>query len=246
MPKPVKPDRRWEWFEDDEEIRLLENGKRGILAVVFGRFTIIALLVLLEFALIILAAHYLGEYSSAFYLLSRLLSVGVIFYLINTSGTPTTKITWIVLIFAVPALGLTLYLIVRLDFGHRAIKSRLQTIIADTAPLCPLNLELMDRLRTDEPGLRGLAAYAYRTASGMVYENNAVRYLPSGEAKFEALLEELRGLGLVLRRELRDLPPNLLRGLLVRGGNLLGVCGLLLVGVLVDVVRHSVHLRKRA
>ena len=191
MPKPVKPDRRWEWFEDDEEIRLLENGKRGILAVVFGRFTIIALLVLLEFALIILAAHYLGEYSSAFYLLSRLLSVGVIFYLINTSGTPTTKITWIVLIFAVPALGLTLYLIVRLDFGHRAIKSRLQTIIADTAPLCPLNLELMDRLRTDEPGLRGLAAYAYRTASGMVYENNAVRYLPSGEAKFEALLEEL-------------------------------------------------------
>ena len=25
----------------------------------------------------------------------------------------------------------------------------------------------------------------------MVYENNAVRYLPSGEAKFEALLEEL-------------------------------------------------------
>ena len=183
--------RRWDWFEDDEEIRLLQNGKRGILAVVFGRFTIIALLVLLEFAIIILAAHRLGEYSSAFYLLSRLLSVGVIIYLINTSGNPTQKITWIVLIFAVPALGLTLYLMVRLDFGHRAIKSRLQAVIAETAPLCPQNTALMEKLRTDAPGLRGLAGYAFRTASGNVYENNAVRYLPSGEAKFEALLHAL-------------------------------------------------------
>ena len=186
-----KADRRWDWFEDEQEIRLLQNGKRGILAVVFGRATIVALLVLLEFAIIILAAHRLGEYSSAFYLFSRLLSVGVIIYLINTSGNPTYKITWIVLIFAVPALGLTLYVIVRLDVGHRAIKSRLQTVIAETAPLCPPNLELMDRLRTDAPDMRGLAAYAYRTASGNVYAGNAVRYLPSGEAKFEALLTEL-------------------------------------------------------
>ena len=190
--KPGKQsDRRWDWFEDDEEIRLLQNGKRGVLAIVFGRATIILLLVLLEFGLIILAAHSLGEYSSAFYLLSRLLSVAVIFYLINTSGNPTQKITWIVLIFAVPAVGLTLYLLVRLDLGHRAIKSRLQTIIADTAPLCPQNTELMKKLRTDAPGLRGLAAYAFRTASGSVYENNAVRYYPSGEAKFEALLADL-------------------------------------------------------
>ena len=188
-PKLEKRDRHW--FEDEHEIRLLQNGKRGVLAIVFGRATIVALLVLLEFALIILAAHSLGEYSSAFYLLSRLLSVGVIFYLINTSGNPTQKITWIVLIFAVPAVGLTLYLLVRLDLGHRAIKSRLQTIIAETAPLCPQNVELMGKLRTDAPDMRGLAAYAYRTASGNVYENNVVRYFSSGETKFEALLKEL-------------------------------------------------------
>lgn len=181
----------WDWFEDDQELRLLQNGKRGILSAVFGRSTIIALLVLAEFAIIILTAHWLGEYSPAFYLVSRLLSVGVIFYLINTSGNPTQKITWIVLIFAVPALGLTLYVLVRLDIGHRAIKNRLQTVIAETAPLSPLDLELMETLRTDAPEMRGLAAYAYRTASGNVYANTAVRYLPSGEAKFEALIEAL-------------------------------------------------------
>ena len=191
MKKREKTDRRWDWFEDDEEIRLLQNGKRGVLAIVFGRATIILLLVLLEFAIIIFAAHRLGEYSSVFYLLSRLLSVAVIMYLINTSGNPTQKITWIVLIFAVPAVGLTLYLLVRLDLGHRAIKSRLQTIIAETAPLCPQNVPLMEKLRADAPSLRGLAAYAYRTASGTVYENNVVRFYPSGEAKFEALLREL-------------------------------------------------------
>ena len=176
MKKREKTDRRWDWFEDDEEIRLLQNGKRGVLAIVFGRATIILLLVLLEFAIIIFAAHRLGEYSSVFYLLSRLLSVAVIMYLINTSGNPTQKITWIVLIFAVPAVGLTLYLLVRLDLGHRAIKSRLQTIIAETAPLCPQNVPLMEKLRADAPSLRGLAAYAYRTASGTVYENNVVRF----------------------------------------------------------------------
>ena len=191
MRKTSKEDRRWDWFEDDQELRLLQNGKRGILAVVFGRTSIILLLVLLEFALIILAAHWLGEYSSAFYLFSRLLSVAVIIYLINTSGNATQKITWIVLIFAVPALGLTLYVLIRLDVGHRALKSRLQNVIAETAPLCPLNLSLMERLRSEAPGLRGMAAYAYRTASGNVYADNAVRYFPSGEAKFETLLAEL-------------------------------------------------------
>ena len=191
MQRQTKEERRWDWFEDDQEIRLLQNGKRGILAVVFGRASIILLLLLLEFALIILFAHWLGEYSSAFYLFSRLLSVAVIVYLINISGNSTQKITWIVLIFAVPALGLTLYVLIRLDVGHRKIKSRLQTIISETAPLSPLNLPLMEKLRTEAPGLRGLAAYAYRTACGNVYEHNAVRYLPSGEAKFEALLAEL-------------------------------------------------------
>ena len=39
---------RNDWFEDDNEIRLLRRGKRRLLDIVFGRTMVITLLLLLQ------------------------------------------------------------------------------------------------------------------------------------------------------------------------------------------------------
>ena len=96
---------RNDWFEDDNEIRLLRRGKRRLLDIVFGRTMVITLLLVLQIGLMVLGAHYLGRYYPALTIFLRVLSVAVIIYLVNKSGSATTKITWIILVMALPAFG---------------------------------------------------------------------------------------------------------------------------------------------
>ena len=96
---------RKDWFEDDNEIRLLHRGKRRLLDIVFGRTMVITLLLVLQIAIMVLGAHYLGRYYPALTIVLRVMSVAVIIYLVNKSGSATTKITWIILVMALPAFG---------------------------------------------------------------------------------------------------------------------------------------------
>ena len=89
-----------DWFEDDNEIRLLRRGKRRLLDIVFGRTMVITLLLVLQIAIMVLGAHYLGRYYPALTIVLRVMSVVVIIYLVNKSGSATTKITWIILVMA--------------------------------------------------------------------------------------------------------------------------------------------------
>ena len=154
-----------DWFEDDNEIRLLHRGKRRLLDIVFGRTMVITLLLLLQIAIMVLGAHYLGRYYPALTIVLRVMSVAVIIYLVNKSGSATTKITWIILVMALPAFGVLLYLFVQLDIGHRYANRRVQESILSTVQYVPRQTELMARLRTELPEVHNLAEYTLRSCA---------------------------------------------------------------------------------
>ena len=183
-----------DWFEDDNEIRLLHRGKRRLLDIVFGRTMVITLLLVLQIAIMVLGAHYLGRYYPALTIVLRVMSVAVIIYLVNKSGSATTKITWIILVMALPAFGVLLYLFVQLDIGHRYANRRVQESILSTVQYVPRQTELMARLRTELPEVHNLAEYTLRSGDYPVYENTAVTYYPMGQDKIGALIEALREL----------------------------------------------------
>ena len=97
----------------------------------------------------VLGAHYLGRYYPALTIVLRVMSVAVIIYLVNKSGSATTKITWIILVMALPAFGVLMYLFVQLDIGHRYANRRVQESILSTVQYVPRQTELMARLRTE-------------------------------------------------------------------------------------------------
>ena len=181
-----------DWFEDDNEIRLLHRGKRRLLDIVFGRTMVITLLLVLQIAIMVLGAHYLGRYYPALTIVLRVMSVAVIIYLVNKSGSATTKITWIILVMALPAFGVLLYLFVQLDIGHRYANRRVQESILSTVQYVPRQTELMARLRTELPEVHNLAEYTLRSGDYPVYENTAVTYYPMGQDKIGALIEALQ------------------------------------------------------
>ena len=174
---------RKDWFEDDNEIRLLRRGKRRLLDIVFGRTMVITLLLVLQIAIMVLGAHYLGRYYPALTIVLRVMSVAVIIYLVNKSGSATTKITWIILVMALPAFGVLLYLFVQLDIGHRYANCRVQESILSTVQYVPRQTELMARLRTELPEVHNLAEYTLRSGDYPVYENTGVTYYPWGRTR---------------------------------------------------------------
>ena len=178
-----------------EERRLLKKGKRGILNVIFGRTMLVVLTLALQIGLLVVIFSSLQSMQSMlpFYYALLLLLYGVaILHLVNKNSEPTTKITWILLVVLAPPVGLALYLFVELDVGHRMLNRRLGELMAETTMLLPEPTGLPEGAAEAAPGLVGLTRYTWEHGRFTLYGNTSVRYLPSGEASLEAMLEDLR------------------------------------------------------
>lgn len=178
-----------------EERRLLKKGKRGILNVVFGRTMLVLLTLALQIGLLVIIFTSLQSMQSMlpyYYALLILLYGVMILHLVNKTSEPTTKITWILLMVLAPPVGLALYLFVEMDVGHRVLNRRLSQIMEETAALLPERLTLPEGTAEAAPELEGLTRYTWDHGRYPLYGNTAARYLPSGEASLEAMLDDLR------------------------------------------------------
>ena len=179
----------------NEERRLLKKGKRGILNVIFGRTMLVVLTLALQIALLVAIFSSLQSMQSMlpfYYALLLLLYGAMILHLVNKSSEPTTKITWILLVVLAPPVGLALYLFVEMDVGHRVLNRRLGELMAETATLLPEKPPLPEGAAEAAPELEGLARYTWEHGRFPLYGNTDARYLSSGEASLEAMLEDLR------------------------------------------------------
>ena len=167
------------------------RSRRGFFSVAFGRGAVAALMLLVQFGFIFVLFGRLQQYSIYVSGAVTVLTVVFLAYLLNTPQDPTVKLTWCFVIALVPVFGVLLYLFITFDVGHREEQRLLLKVVSDSAGLMPEQTELMERLRTEEPSFYPLAVYAARRNGYAVYENTAVTYFSSGEAKYEELLRQL-------------------------------------------------------
>ena len=177
---------------EDEPILLLEKGKRGILNVIFGRTFVILLMLAAQVLLVVLAFRPLSKYIPYIYGLLLVFYVGLILSLVNKSSNPTTKITWILLMVVLPVLGVALYMFVEMDIGHRVLNRRLTQLLKETEAVMDMPEPLPPEVAAEKPDLAGLSAYTRSFSGFPVYANTDARYLSSGEASLESMLEDLR------------------------------------------------------
>lgn len=177
---------------EDGGIRLLKKGKRGIIRAIFGRTGLVLALFFVQVLLLFsvfrwftaLVPHLLGG-SIAF-------TAVMVIYLLNSDMDNSAKITWLVVIALVPVLGVVLFWWTKGEVGHRMLKRRLKQLEQDTREQLPQDAQTLERLKAQESGAASLAYYLRGKGGGFpVYENTAVTYFPSGEAKFAELLCQL-------------------------------------------------------
>lgn len=173
-----------------ERGRFLEKGKRGALNILFGKSSIIVILILIQVFYFFWAFTRLQNYISVVVSASVVAIAISLIYLGSTTSSPEVKLSWMIIVFVVPIVGAVIYMWVHLDLGYYLESKRLKSIDETTKKYNFDDSALTARL-DGENEYYGATKYLKNTGGFSAYENTSVKYYPSGETYFEALIEEI-------------------------------------------------------
>lgn len=177
---------------EDGGLRLLKKGQKGIIHAIFSRFGLVLVLLLLQVGVLFSIFRWFGNLLPHYFGSSVIVSAAMVIYLLNSKMDNSAKITWMVVISILPVVGVPLFFYVKSNFGHNFLRKRLLELENELREQLPQNDAAVDALQQTEPGASSLAKYLYGPGGGFpVYQNTAVTYFPSGEAKFEELMRQL-------------------------------------------------------
>ena len=172
-------------------MRLLKKGHIGMVRLVFSRIGLLALLLVLQVALVLTAFILCGQYIPHLIVIQGIFVVVMVLYLINSNFDPSAKITWLVFIMIVPVFGTLFLLYTRMDVGHRALRDRLRLLVDETKDAQPQDERVLKELEQTSPESAALDRYLDQTGCFPVYDRTEVSYFPLGEDKFEEMLIQL-------------------------------------------------------
>ena len=171
--------------------RLAKPRRKGILGLIFSRFFIIVLLILVELAVMILPVILLRDYLHHFFLGLAIFTLIMMIYLFNSKMDSTAKLTWMLLISVLQVAGALMLLFTQTNFGHRMIRKRAAFTIKETKDAIQQDPQVVTRLRQEDSYTDDLLTYLNRSGCFPAFANTETTYFPSGEEKFRAMLQEL-------------------------------------------------------
>ena len=176
---------------DDSVIRLTRYQKKGLLRIIFSRLGGIILLLILQVMMIFSLFTWFSNYVPYYSTVKVVFTVAMILYLFNSDMDSSAKLTWMFIISILPFSGSIFLAFTQIEVGHIAMKKRMLKIMKDTSDSLPTDESVLKELEEDESGITEMSHYLSTTGDFPIYNNTEVTYFPIGEAKFEALLEEL-------------------------------------------------------
>ena len=107
-------------MENEERvIRLANPVKKGLLRLLFSRFSVIALLLVLQIAILLFLYGYFIKAIPVFAALQVVFTAAMIIYLFNCSMDSTAKLTWMLIIAVVPLFGAVFLSFTQSNMGHK-------------------------------------------------------------------------------------------------------------------------------
>ncbi len=173
-------------------LRLLKKGQKGIMYALFSRVGIMLLLLIIQVLALFGLFNWFKEFLPHVVGGTVVFTVCMVIYLINSRLDPTAKITWLIVIMLIPVFGPLLFWYTQSEIGHRAVKKRLEDILASSKDLLPQNEDTVAELERQSPGEAALARYLQRSGGFSVFTNTRTTFFPLGEDKFQEMLRQLK------------------------------------------------------
>ena len=155
------------------------------------RAAFVAVALVAQVAWILLRIQYLNDYSDRIAGITALLTAIVVLKLNSKHTNSAMKMPWVMLIMAVPVMGLCMYLLFEL-LGDPGVGKRLRlvrkSLQQNDANMVAENLTAIFRL---DPAAANQCRYLWNTAGYPVYSNTAVRYYAEAKDAFLDMKEAL-------------------------------------------------------
>ena len=107
---------------------------KGLWKLLFGRTTLLVLLLLFQVAVLIGGFALLDKYVFLFNYIIGFISLIILLYILNARQNASFKLTWIMLIMFTPFFGVVFYLFTRVQPGTRFIARRIESTIEHQRP----------------------------------------------------------------------------------------------------------------
>ena len=179
-------------MENEENVvRLAKPVKKGLLRLIFSRFGVIALLILLQVAIMVFINGYFIKQLPILVALQSVFTLCMVIYLFNCRMDSTAKLTWMLIIAVAPLAGAMFLAFTQSNIGHRMEQAMVRQQIDDTRSILKQPENVLQEVEHDGSGTDDLCRYLNLNGCFPLYKYSAVTYYPLGENKFDAMLEEL-------------------------------------------------------
>ncbi len=155
------------------------------------RAAFVALSFLFQLGWILLLILRLNQYSVWISLASSILSVLIVIRLYSKRTNSAMKMPWIMLIMALPIMGMSLYLLMEI-LSDPGVGKMIRSVRSQLRAKLPEDGSLLEKLSKTDPSAAGQCRYLSDTAQWPVYENTDVQYYPEATNAFEDLKADLR------------------------------------------------------
>lgn len=168
--------------------------KNKLRRVLFSQAVIVALLLLIQIALIlsvvVLAREYMVFLDSFLILLTFL----VVLYIVNSDKNPTYKLAWVMAVLFVPLFGGLFYLFIQGQTVTRMFFQRVKKIDKVFTGKIPQDELILEEIKENYPIRYNTVAYTNRNeyVAYSVFKNTDVKYFAVGEECWQDMLCELK------------------------------------------------------
>jgi len=179
-------------MENEEKVvRLAKPVKKGIVRLLFSRFFLIALFLVLQIGIMITAYLWFSEKLPHLLYVQAIFVFGMVLYLFNCGMDSSAKLTWVLVISLAPLAGAAMLLFTQSNIGHRMETELVRRQIDDTRNALEQQENVLKEVEHDGSGTDDLCRYLNNTGCFPLYDKTRVTFFPLGENKFEAMLKEL-------------------------------------------------------
>ena len=156
------------------------------------RLVFVGIAIVLQVAVILIINFRFAEQAEWFAIVMRLLAALLVIYIYNDTRNSASKMTWIILIMALPIMGAILYLLVGLSVHSLKMKLRYKEVDERLMPLLPNGSGALERLAGLDARAANIARYLQRMSAYPLYDDTLVTYFDDAAKGIEAQKEELR------------------------------------------------------
>lgn len=167
------------------------NQMKKIKKFLLGRATIVALGIAIQLFWMFL---FIQKYSVRYSFIGTLIDIVAIFIalvIVNKNSNPSYKLIWMVVILAIPLVGVLLYFAFGRSKLTRPTRKRMEAINRQMEQEFPQNENVLEKIRIMDKEVYRQSKYVRDWAKFPVYENTTTKYYSRGEEMFPEMLAAL-------------------------------------------------------